>query len=302
LDRQDKGFSPLSVGSGEPYKGINCLGLWAQAQNKGYSSALWGTFKSWLDLGASVRKGERGSLVVYWGTIDRHRAEESEETNGASRPRLFAKSSIVFNADQVDGLKMPKRFEPKLSHNERIARADRFFTPLAVVRDGGNRAYYRPDTPEAVYMPGFDQFPEAEQQICRSLYRDGLNYTVQFNLADARPHVLIAASGAAKGRKQSAGRRLTLLPAVPAQRCRERALEAAWFLPENRERRNANTTHWRGRAGRYTELNGIAEEYLRADLEYWRELELLSGQREHFKPGRSDETAYLDDEPEVMAA
>jgi hypothetical protein len=40
----------------------------------------------------------------------------------------------------------------------------------------------------------------------------------------------------------------------------------------------------------------MAEEQLRAELEYWRELELLSGQREHFKPGRTDETARLDDE------
>ena len=40
----------------------------------------------------------------------------------------------------------------------------------------------------------------------------------------------------------------------------------------------------------------MAEEHLRAELEYWRELELLSGQREHFKPGRTDETAYADDE------
>jgi hypothetical protein len=80
------------------------------------------------------------------------------------------------------------------------------------------------------------------------------------------------------------------------QRCRERAQEAAWFLPENRERRNANTTHWRTRPGRYAELNAMAEEELRAEVEYWRELELLSGQREHFKPGRTDETARLDDE------
>jgi hypothetical protein len=40
----------------------------------------------------------------------------------------------------------------------------------------------------------------------------------------------------------------------------------------------------------------MAEEHLRAELEFWHELELLSGQREHFKPGRTDETAYLDDE------
>jgi hypothetical protein len=40
----------------------------------------------------------------------------------------------------------------------------------------------------------------------------------------------------------------------------------------------------------------MAEEFLRAEAEYWRELELLSGQREHFKPGRTDETANADDE------
>lgn len=73
-------------------------------------------------------------------------------------------------------------------------------------------------------------------------------------------------------------------------------MEAAWFLPENHERRNSNTTHWRNRVGRYAELNAMAEEHLRAEMEYWRELELLSGQREHFKPGRTDETAKLDDE------
>jgi len=132
--------------------------------------------------------------------------------------------------------------------------------------------------------------------VCRSLHRDGLSYCVQWHLADARPHVLIIASGTATPRKVPAARHSHLPPPVPAQRCRERAMEAAWFLPENHQKRNANTTHWRTRAGRYAELNAMAEEQLRAELEYWRELELLSGQREHFKPGRTDETARLDDE------
>ncbi len=47
---------------------------------------------------------------------------------------------------------------------------------------------------------------------------------------------------------------------------------------------------------RHNELAGMAEEQLRAELEYWHELEALSGQREHFRPGRTDETAYADDE------
>jgi hypothetical protein len=70
----------------------------------------------------------------------------------------------------------------------------------------------------------------------------------------------------------------------------------AWFLPGSRERRKNQTAYWRARQTRHDELAGMAEEHLRAELEYWRELELLSGQRERFKPGRSDETAYADDE------
>jgi hypothetical protein len=83
---------------------------------------------------------------------------------------------------------------------------------------------------------------------------------------------------------------------VPAQRCRDRALEAEWFLPENRERRKDGTAYWRKHQARYQELSKMAEEFVRADAEYWRELELLSGQRQHFKPGLTDETRTSDDE------
>jgi antirestriction protein ArdC len=158
--RQDKGFSPVSVGSAKPYRGVNTLVLWAQSQTKGYASALWGTYQQWQGLGGQVRKGEHGSPVVYWGTHDKQ-SGEGEADDERSHRGLFAKGYTVFNADQVDGRKLPKRFEPKLSHNERIAEAEGFFAGVCVqIRDGGNRAFYRPDTPEAVYMPGFDQFPD----------------------------------------------------------------------------------------------------------------------------------------------
>jgi antirestriction protein ArdC len=160
--RRDKGFSPISVGSAKPYRGVNTVVLWSQSQAKGYGSALWGTYNQWAELGAQVRKGEHGSPVVYWGTFESNRAGDSEDGDSHAERRLFAKGYAVFNADQVDGLRLPKAFEPKLSHNERIARAECFFAPLAEVRDGGNRAFYRPDMPEAVFMPGFDQFPQAK--------------------------------------------------------------------------------------------------------------------------------------------
>ena len=132
--------------------------------------------------------------------------------------------------------------------------------------------------------------------VCRSLHQDGLSYDVQLNLTASNPHVVILASGTAKPRKSRAAHRLPLPPPVPVQRCRERALEVDWFLPENRERRNNHTAYWGKHQARYQELSTMAEEQLRAELEYWRELERLSGQREHFKPGRTDEALNVDDE------
>ena len=121
--RQDKGFSPISISTVKPYRGINTVVLWAQSQNKGYSSALWGTYQQWQSLGGQVRKREHGSPIVYWGTYERQTGDDAEP---AGR-RLFAKGYTVFNLEQVDGVKLPKRFDVKLSANERIARAERFF-------------------------------------------------------------------------------------------------------------------------------------------------------------------------------
>jgi hypothetical protein len=135
-------------------------------------------------------------------------------------------------------------------------------------------------------------------ETCRSLAADRLDYAVTFTLTGEIPHILITASGNGRAKPKPAGSTLRMaLPArLKSQQCAVHAQEAAWFLPENRERRNASTTHWRGRSSRYAELDAMAEDYLRAELEFWRELELLSGQREHFKPGRTDETAHLDNE------
>lgn len=156
--RQDKGFSPLSVGSAKPYRGINTLVLWAESQSKGYTSALWGTYQQWQSIGGQVRKGEKGSPVVYWGSYEKQSSEDQDERSNRG---LFAKGYTVFNIEQVDGCKLPKRFEPKLSHNERIGHAEAFFASVGVnIREGGNRAFYNPATPEAVYMPAFGQFSE----------------------------------------------------------------------------------------------------------------------------------------------
>jgi antirestriction protein ArdC len=55
---------PVNVASKQPYRGVNILNLWATADEKGYTSGAWGTYKQWAEAGAQVRKGERAAYIV----------------------------------------------------------------------------------------------------------------------------------------------------------------------------------------------------------------------------------------------
>ena len=64
------GFAmPLRV-TGEAYRGINVLMLWMAAEAGGYTSSTWMTYKQAKDLGGQVRKGEKSTTVVKYGTIE----------------------------------------------------------------------------------------------------------------------------------------------------------------------------------------------------------------------------------------
>lgn len=149
--------------NGIPYRGINVLMLWASATERGYSAPLWLTYKQAQELGAQVRKGEKGSLVVYADTITR---TEQDETTGEDLEREipFMKGYTVFNAEQVDGL--PAHFyavqAAALDAVQRIERAEAFCASVgANISEGGDRAYYRM-ADDHVQMPPFVTFREPE--------------------------------------------------------------------------------------------------------------------------------------------
>jgi antirestriction protein ArdC len=149
--------------NGIAYRGINVLMLWAAATERGYSAPLWLTYKQAQELGGQVRKGEKGSLVVYANTITK---TETDETTGedVEREIPFMKGYTVFNAEQVDGL--PAHFyavqQPALDAVARIEKAEAFFAATgAEIQEGGNRACYNVTT-DRVQMPPFVSFIEAE--------------------------------------------------------------------------------------------------------------------------------------------
>jgi antirestriction protein ArdC len=149
--------------NGKPYSGINVLSLWASAMAQNFTAPIWMTFKQALELDAHVRKGEKGSLVVYADRITRKEMDE-KTGDGIDREIPFLKGYTVFNVEQIDAL--PEMFHakaaPKLDPLARIDRADEFFAASgATIRHGGNRAFYSMAA-DAIQMPAFESFQNAD--------------------------------------------------------------------------------------------------------------------------------------------
>lgn len=149
--------------NGERYQGINQLLTTFAAMAGGYASPFWMTFKQALDLGGNVRKGERGTMVVYYGSVTRE--EETASGDTEERSIRFLKSYTVFNADQCDGL--PERFHPAAGSLDAGGRSlpemDAWFARLGgTVQIGGNSACYLPSL-DQINMPPVERFEDTEK-------------------------------------------------------------------------------------------------------------------------------------------
>lgn len=148
--------------NGTPYSGINVLMLWGASVEQGFSSPTWMTFKQALELGGHVRKGEKGSLVVYSNTFKR--TEEDDNGQEVEREIPFLKGYTVFNADQIDAL--PAGYyaspEPKFSGVQGIAHAEAFFAATkADIQYRGGRAFYAQEG-DYIQVPPIESFRDAE--------------------------------------------------------------------------------------------------------------------------------------------
>jgi antirestriction protein ArdC len=138
---------PRNAATSRQYSGINILILWGAVVQQGYPTQAWLTFRQALALGGNVRKGERGTIVVYADRFtpedEKRRARETGDTPGQIP---FLKRFTVFNAAQCDGLPEeiavaappppPGMIEPQVEALIRATGID--------FRIGGDRAFYVP--------------------------------------------------------------------------------------------------------------------------------------------------------------
>ncbi len=132
--------------TGRRYSGINILLLWGAVIERGYPSQGWLTFRQALAAGGCVRRGERGTTVVY---ADRFtpKAEQARAAETGEEPGkvAFLKRFTVFNLAQCEGLQSVDPEPAPLPERQAVPHAEALIAASgADFRIGGDMAFYAP--------------------------------------------------------------------------------------------------------------------------------------------------------------
>ena len=157
---------PRNLITNQPYRGINVFLLMSMS----YESSHWLTFRQAIQLGGSVKKGEKACPVVFWKqtTIE---DKESGEPQKIPLLRLYH----VFNVAQCEGLKsMPAPAEVPLAITSAAEIVAKMPQPPAI-KHGLTRAYYSPSD-DTVGMPERNRF-ETEDAYHATLFHELVHAT-----------------------------------------------------------------------------------------------------------------------------
>jgi len=125
--------------SQKPYQGVNRLILGLSSMVNSFDCPVWASFKQWQSIGANVRKGEKGTKIVFYSPV----TKENKAT-GESESYNLLKAYYVFNASQVDGVTIQAPSADTKPFNAIEAAELRIKLTGAVITHGGDSAFYAP--------------------------------------------------------------------------------------------------------------------------------------------------------------
>jgi antirestriction protein ArdC len=136
---------PFNPVTGSHYHGINVLILGMDIRAFQTGDPRWMTYQQAHEKGCQVRKGEKSTTIFF---TKKYQVEDrdAEEEDGKKTIR-FLKHYAVFHASQIDGLSPYKAPTIEEAPWTRPEAADIILRNSgAVVRSGGDRAFYSPTT------------------------------------------------------------------------------------------------------------------------------------------------------------
>ncbi|MDR3488592.1 MAG: zincin-like metallopeptidase domain-containing protein [Bradyrhizobium sp.] len=157
---------PRNAATGQRYRGINVLMLGLSALAFSSGDPRWATYRQAEERGWQVRRGERGTTGFFFKRLelrDDKGDDASPEGDEESVRRIpLLRAFTLFHASQIDGI--PDYTPPTIE--EAPWRAPEAAGTIlansgAVVRIGGERAFYSPAT-DHIQMPPQSAFATAE--------------------------------------------------------------------------------------------------------------------------------------------
>lgn len=168
----DASALPHNAATGRAYRGVNTFYGWAIAKRHGYSSNGWVSYNQAKALGGNVRKGEKCHFgVVFFKKLTITETNDAGEKVTKGIPLL--RSTPVFNVEQCEGLKLPKRRPVELRETTAdliaLEIAERIGMDLNIV---GNTACYVPSL-DVVQMPPAAQFNDDASALATFFHEAG---------------------------------------------------------------------------------------------------------------------------------
>jgi antirestriction protein ArdC len=142
--------APRNAITKREYSGINTV-LLAMTE---FSSNQWLTYNQARDAGGNVRKGEKGTTVVFFKPLTIKDKEQTEKDKVIPLLRSFT----VFNTQQIEGLpeKFTQAITPQISEFEDNEAAESMLAQ-AEIKYGSNRACFIPSL-NVIHLPNKTEF------------------------------------------------------------------------------------------------------------------------------------------------
>lgn len=160
---------PTNFSTRNEYRGINVLLLGSLR----FTSPFFLTFLQAKELGGNVRKGEKGFLVVKYGTYSKEEDQAGEAPEKETK-RGYLKAYTVFHSTQIDGVEFPAPANPpelSLTEQTDVARAIVEAMPQRPsIHEGSAVPCYRPGS-DSVHMPANGYF-ESEQAYYSTMFHE----------------------------------------------------------------------------------------------------------------------------------
>lgn len=159
---------PKNYKSGRQYEGFNAFFLNYITDKKNYKTPYFITYKQAQELGGNVRKGEKGTQIIFWkiyGNKVGEKTTSAGETKDIVQNKFIPFIWTVFNIDQVEGVEFALPVNVTRTENEIIEACqsvvDNYPVPGPNIQHGGSQAYYAPYS-DKVQMPDISTFVNSQ--------------------------------------------------------------------------------------------------------------------------------------------